>query len=149
MFDVRPMIKIGIIFLMFIWLAADLPSNTLESGDNKGKKENVLKNQKIKIIPKGKTTSYNQKFHGKPSKKYKGEPGDFLFKDADLENVILFFAKQYRLNVIIDPGISGKVTCRMIRVPWDQALDVILKQQGLVMVSEDSVTRTAPIKKKK
>lgn len=142
--------KIGIIILiMFTWLAAGLPSNTLEFEEKKEKKEKRLNVQKIKKIPKGETKSYLQKFYGKPSKKYKGEPGDFIFKDADLENVILFFAKQYKLNVIIDPGISGKVTCRMIQVPWDQALDVILKQHGLVMVSEGSVTQAKRINGKK
>lgn len=132
--------------MMFFWLSVGMPFNTIESGE---KKEKRLKKHKIKKIPKGETKSYIQKFYGKSSKKYQGEPGDFIFKDADLENVILFFAKQYKLNVIIDPGISGKVTCRMIQVPWDQALDVILKQQGLVMVSEGSITRTKPFNSKK
>ncbi len=142
--------KIGIIILtMFTWLAVGLPSNTLEFEEKKEKKEKRLKVQKIKKIPKGETKSYIKKFYGKPSKKYIGEPGDFIFKDADLQNVILFFAKQYRLNVIIDPGISGKVTCRMIRVPWDQALDVILKQHGLVMVVEGSVTQAKRFNGKK
>jgi type II secretory pathway component HofQ len=141
--------KIGIIILMMvIWLAVNLPSRTMESEEKKEKKEKTLNVQKIKKIPKGDTKSYIKKFYGKPSKKYKGEPGDFIFKDADLENVIIFFAKQYKLNVIIDPGISGKVTCRMIQVPWDQALDVILKQQGLVMVSEGSITRAKQFKDK-
>ena len=135
--------------MMFTWLAAGFPSNTLEFEEKKEKKEKRLNVRKIKKIPKGETKSYIQKSYGKKKKKYKGEPGDFIFKDADLENVILFFAKQYKLNVIIDPGISGKVTCRMIRVPWDQALDVILKQHGLVMVVEGSVTRTEPLNSKK
>ena len=34
----------------------------------------------------------------------------------------------------MDPGISGKVTCRLIQVPWDQALDVILRRHGLAAV---------------
>ncbi len=135
--------------MIFIWLASGPFANAMESAENKEKKEKTQHVQKIKKEPEKQTTPFNIKTIAKPSKKYKGEPGDFIFKDADLENVILFFAKQYKLNIIIDPGISGKVTCRMIQVPWDQALDVILKQHGLVMVSEGTITRTAPIKNKK
>jgi len=139
--------KIGVIILtMFTWLGVDLPSSTMGPEE---KNEKTLKVQKIKKNPRGDTKSYIKKLFGKPSQKYKGKPGDFIFKDANLENVILFFARQYRLNVIIDPGISGKVTCRMIQVPWDQALDVILKQHGLVMVSESSVARTTLMKNKR
>ena len=75
---------------MFIWLAVGLPSSKMESEEKKEKKKKTLNVQKIKKIPKGDTKSYIKKFYGKPSKKYKGEPGDFIFKDADLENVILF-----------------------------------------------------------
>ncbi len=77
----------------------------------------------------------------KKSSKYKGEPGDFFFKDADLVNVILFFAREYKLNVVIDPGIQGKVTISLKQVPWDQALEIILIRQGLVMVNEGPVIR--------
>ncbi len=79
-------------------------------------------------------------------KKFKGEVGDFFFYNADLQNVLLFFARQYKLNIIIDPGISGTVTCRMTQVPWDQALDLILRQQGLAMVEEGKVKRATKIK---
>jgi type IV pilus assembly protein PilQ len=90
---------------------------------------------------------FKKKILSKPAKKYKGEPGDFIFYKADLENVLLFFAKQYKLNIVIDPGIKGEVTCRMIQVPWDQALDVILGQQGLAMMQDGKVIRaTALIK---
>jgi type II secretory pathway component HofQ len=82
------------------------------------------------------------------TKKFKGEVGDFYFYHADLQNVLLFFARQYKLNIIIDPGISGTVTCRMVQVPWDQALDAILRQQGLAMVEEEGkVQRATKIKR--
>lgn len=81
------------------------------------------------------------------SKKFTGEVGDFYFYHADLQNVLLFFARQYKLNIIIDPGISGTVTCRMVQVPWDQALDVILRQQGLALVEEGKVQRATKLKR--
>jgi type II secretory pathway component HofQ len=48
--------------------------------------------------------------------------------------------------MIVDPGVNGKVTCRMIQVPWDQALDVILKQHGLTMVVERSISHAKKLK---
>jgi hypothetical protein len=79
--------------------------------------------------------------------KYKGEPGNFIFNEADLKHVLLFFARTYKLNIVIDPGISGKVTCRLIDVPWDQALDLILKQHGLALIEEKKSFRTRKLKK--
>lgn len=70
------------------------------------------------------------------STKYTGKPGNFIFYNADLKNVLLFFARTYKLNIVIDPGVSGKVTCRLIDVPWDQALDLILKQNDMMLLKE-------------
>jgi len=81
------------------------------------------------------------------NKKYKGEPGDFVFHEADIKNVLLFFAKTYKFNIVIDPNISGKVTCRLINVPWDQALDLILRQHGLALIQEGKTFQTRKIKK--
>lgn len=81
------------------------------------------------------------------TKKYKGKPGTFIFHEADLKNVLLFFAKTYKLNMVIDPGISGKVTCRLVNVPWDQALDLILKQHGLAMSTKGNLITAQKLKK--
>lgn len=78
--------------------------------------------------------------------KYKGKPGNFVFHEADLKHVLLFFARTYKLNIVIDPDISGKVTCRLINVPWDQALDLILKQHGLALIKEKKSFRTRKLK---
>jgi hypothetical protein len=117
-----------------------------EKEEKEKKKKKQLKTDKIKIFPKTPAASTTKKNLSQPTKKFTGEKGDFIFYDADLQNVLLFFAKQYKLNMIIDPGVSGKVTCRMIQVPWDQALDVILRQHGLTMVIERTITRAKKLK---
>lgn len=76
---------------------------------------------------------------------YKGEPMDFDFKNADLENVLLFFAKISGLSVVIDPGVTGTVTARMYQVPWDQALQYFLKVNGLDMVQEGNLLRIGKV----
>ncbi len=124
--------------------AVELSADTIQAKteEKKEKKEKDKKDKKVQ------SDLFKKKILSKPGKKYKGDPGDFIFYKADLENVLLFFAKQYKLNIVIDPGIKGEVTCRMIQVPWDQALDVILRQQGLAMMRDGKVIRaTALIKK--
>lgn len=101
--------------------------------------KNKLKVQAIILPEKYQKKSTGRKLFAKPSKKYRGELGDFIFHNADLQNVIIFFARTYGFNVVIDPGITGKVTCRLIQVPWDQALEVILIQNRLAMVWEGKV----------
>ena len=49
------------------------------------------------------------------------------------------------MNIIASEGVQGKVTLRLIDVPWDQALDVILKTNGLDQVTEGNVIRIAPV----
>ena len=51
------------------------------------------------------------------------------------------------LNIIASDDVAGKVTLRLIDVPWDQALDVILKTNGLDQVTEGNVIRIAPVEK--
>ncbi|MCK4836294.1 MAG: AMIN domain-containing protein, partial [Candidatus Aminicenantes bacterium] len=76
---------------------------------------------------------------------YQGEPMDFNFKDADLNNVLLFFAKISGLNFLIDPNVSGKITASMTQVPWDQALEYFLRVNKLDMIQEGNIIRIGKV----
>ncbi len=78
-------------------------------------------------------------------KKYYGEKYTFRFKDADVRDVVTFIAKLAHLNVIFDPGVEGKVTCELVDIPWDQALDLILRTNKLGYIIEGNVLRVAPL----
>ncbi|MCP4218768.1 MAG: type IV pilus secretin PilQ [bacterium] len=78
-------------------------------------------------------------------REYTGEPMTFTFKNADLENVILFFSKVSGLSIVIDPGVSGTVTAQLYQVPWDQALEYFLKINGLDMVLEGNLLRIGQV----
>ncbi len=78
-------------------------------------------------------------------KKYYGEKYTFRFKDADVRDVVTFIAKLAHLNVIFDPGVEGKVTCELVDIPWDQALDLILRTNKLGYLIEGNVLRVAPL----
>ncbi|MCX8159664.1 MAG: type IV pilus secretin PilQ [Candidatus Saccharicenans sp.] len=77
--------------------------------------------------------------------KYSGELISLKFKDADLRDVVLFLADFAGLNVIFDPEVRGTVTCNLQEVPWDQALEIVLRQNRMGKVIEGNVLRIAPI----
>lgn len=62
-------------------------------------------------------------------------------KDADLKDVLRTFAELAKVNIAIDPEVKGSVTVQLRDVPWDQALDVILRTNGLGYVLEGNVFR--------
>jgi type IV pilus assembly protein PilQ len=78
---------------------------------------------------------------GTEERRYVGEPISLDLKDADIRDVLLTFGKLARLNMVIDPEVKGSVTVRLENVAWDQALDVILRSNGLGYVMEGNVTR--------
>ena len=81
---------------------------------------------------------------GESARRYTGEPISLDLKDADIRDVLLTFSRLARLNMVIDPDVRGSVTVRLEDVPWDQALEVILKVNGLGYVSGDIVPVGAP-----
>src|SRR5207244_4562668 len=78
-------------------------------------------------------------------KVYTGHPISLDFKDGDLQDIFRLFADISGLNVVVNPGVSGKVTLKLNEVPWDQALDLILKTNGLGYTLEDNVIRIAKL----
>lgn len=77
--------------------------------------------------------------------KYTGRRISLDLQDADLVNIIRLFAEVANLNMILSPGVKGKVTVRMVNVPWDQAMDIILKMNGLGYIREDNILRIATL----
>jgi type II secretory pathway component HofQ len=73
--------------------------------------------------------------------RFTGEPISLDLKDADIRDVLKTFAKLGRFNLAIDPEVKGSVTVCLENVPWDQALDVILRMNGLGYVIEGNILR--------
>ena len=67
------------------------------------------------------------------------------FQQADLRAVLRTFSEISGLNVVIDPGVAGVVDVALRDVPWDQALDVILRTNRLGYAVEGSIVRIAPL----
>lgn len=68
-------------------------------------------------------------------------------KDADIRDVLRTFAELEHFNLVIDPEVRGSVTVRLENVRWEDALDVILRSNGLGWVLSGNVVRAAPVAK--
>ncbi len=78
---------------------------------------------------------------------FNGEPISLNLKDADIKDVLRTFAEITGLNIAVDPGVSGSVTVDFVDVPWDQALDLILRQNGLTYSLEGNVMRIGTLER--
>ena len=78
--------------------------------------------------------------------KYRGQRISFEFKDIDIHNLLRIFADISKKNVIVGDNVSGKVTIKLRNVPWDQALDIVLKSKGLDKEEYGNIIRIAPAK---
>lgn len=79
-----------------------------------------------------------------PQDKYKGKKISLDFQDADLTAILRLIGDVSGYNVVIHPDVKGKITLKLLNVPWDQALELILKTHGLDAVVEGNVMRIAP-----
>jgi type IV pilus secretin PilQ/predicted competence protein len=79
--------------------------------------------------------------------RFTGEPISLELKDADIKDVLRTFAKITGLNVVVDPDVSGSVTVNLVDVPWDQALDIILRINRLGYAVENNVLRVAKMER--
>jgi len=77
-------------------------------------------------------------------KEYVGRRISLDFKDVDIRDVLRLIADVSDLNIIAGDEVTGNVTIRLVDVPWDQALDVILLTKGLGFVRVGNVLRIAP-----
>ncbi|MDJ0865366.1 MAG: AMIN domain-containing protein, partial [Myxococcota bacterium] len=77
-------------------------------------------------------------------KEYVGRRISLDFKDVDIRDVLRLIADVSDLNIIAGDEVGGNVTIRLIDVPWDQALDVILLTKGLGFIRVGNVLRIAP-----
>ncbi|HUP21739.1 MAG TPA: type IV pilus secretin PilQ [Thermoanaerobaculia bacterium] len=84
-----------------------------------------------------------QSLGGQPE--FVGEPVSLSLKDSDITEVLRSFAREFDLNIVIQPGVGGPVTVELDSVPWEQALDAILKTQNLGMELEGNILRIAPV----
>lgn len=90
------------------------------------------------LTPEEKVAQEKEKFA------YVGEKLSLNFQDIEIRSVLQILADFTKLNVVAADNVQGKVTLQMNDVPWDQALDLILKSKGLSKRTNGSVILVAP-----
>ncbi|RDZ26990.1 type IV pilus secretin PilQ [Lysobacter silvisoli] len=75
---------------------------------------------------------------------YSGRPVTFNFQDVPVRTVLQLIAEESNLNVVAADTVQGNVTLRLVNVPWDQALDIVLQAKGLDKRRHGNVVWIAP-----
>ncbi|HXF13555.1 MAG TPA: type IV pilus secretin PilQ [Terriglobales bacterium] len=89
-----------------------------------------------------------QRAHPQPTgsnPKYTGEPISVNLKDVDLKDFFRLIHEISGLNVVLDPDVHGSLTIVLDDVPWDQALDIVLKNNALSRQLDGNVLRIATV----
>ena len=76
---------------------------------------------------------------------YHGEPISIDLREAQLDSVFRIIAEVSELNVVVHSDIRGKISLRLNNVPWDQVLDLVLRQNNLYQITEGNVMIIVPI----
>jgi type IV pilus assembly protein PilQ len=91
----------------------------------------------------GLTTTIGTEVVGSGGQVWSGDPISLSLQDADIKDVLRSFSTITGLNVVVHPGVRGTVTVELNDVPWDQALDLILRINNLDYVLEGNIMRIA------
>lgn len=75
---------------------------------------------------------------------YSGKPVTFNFQDVPVRTVLQLIAEESNLNIVASDSVEGNVTLRLVNVPWDQALDIVLRAKGLDKRRDGGVVWVAP-----
>jgi len=78
------------------------------------------------------------------ARSFSGRPVTFNFQDVPVRTVLQLIAEESNLNIVASDTIQGNVTLRLVNVPWDQALDIVLRAKGLDQRREGGVVWVAP-----
>ena len=75
---------------------------------------------------------------------YTGRPVTFNFQDVPVRTVLQLIAEESNLNIVASDTVTGNVTLRLINVPWDQAMDIVLQARQLDKRRNGNVVWVAP-----
>jgi type IV pilus secretin PilQ/predicted competence protein len=87
----------------------------------------------------------SQQISSGQERKYTGHPISMDFQGVDLRSVLRTFAEISGLNMVIDPDVQGTVDILLTDVPWDQALEVILRGNQLDYTVDGTIVRIAKV----
>jgi type IV pilus assembly protein PilQ len=90
------------------------------------------------------TTKEQQETRRRDQLGYTGERLSLNFQDIEVRSVLQLIADFTGSNIVVSDSVRGNLTLRLQNVPWDQALDIVLKTKGLAMRKNNDVIMVAP-----
>lgn len=107
--------------------------------------------QEVSVEPPGEAEQsvlprFANRVISREDREYIGEPISMSLKNADLVETLRSFSRISDLNFVIQPSVTGSVTVELHSVPWDQALEQILKINNLGMDIDGTIVRIAPMR---
>src|SRR6201996_7531134 len=93
----------------------------------------------VEIKPSSKRTAGAEE-----KKEYTGERLTLNFQDIDVRSVLQLLADTSGQNIVVSDSVNGNLTLRLQNVPWDQALDIVLRTKGLDKRRQDNVIIIGP-----
>lgn len=111
----------------------------------------VADKKEVKAAPKVVTYKKEAKAAPKVVTNKAVMPGNVTmdFKDADISNVLRILSYKGGVNIVAGPEVTGLVTIRLADVPWDKALDVVLRTYGFAYEREGNIIRVTTTEKLK
>lgn len=99
----------------------------------------------LEVTPKGAASAaVGQAGAAAQAQRYTGKPVTFNFQDVPVRTILQLVAEESGLNIVAADTVQGNLTLRLINVPWDQALDVVLRAKSLDKRRDGNVVWVAP-----
>lgn len=95
---------------------------------------------------KGNTARTGAVSSGRGAAAYTGRPVTFNFQDVPVRTVLQLIAEESNLNIVAADTVTGNVTLRLVNVPWDQALEIVLRAKALDKRRDGNVIWVGPQK---
>lgn len=103
-------------------------------------------NPKQMVVDKSANARTGAVSSGRNAVAYGGRPVTFNFQDVPVRTVLQLIAEESNLNIVAADTVSGNVTLRLVNVPWDQALEIVLRAKGLDKRRDGNVIWVGPQK---
>ncbi|WP_294068093.1 type IV pilus secretin family protein [Silanimonas sp.] len=98
----------------------------------------------LAVAPRGVPTAVGQAGAGVQAARFTGRPVTFNFQDVPVRTILQLIAEESNLNIVAADTVQGNLTLRLVNVPWDQALDVVLRARSLDQRRDGNVVWVAP-----
>lgn len=89
----------------------------------------------------GAKDTIQQFLENRSSKNFNGSPVSVMVRDADVREVLRLISETSGFNIVVGPGVEGKLTLSLVDVPWDHALDIVLQTLKLGAERNQNVLR--------